>query len=62
MANSPLVIVEIGSNHGNSLDVVKRMIAGSKEAGCAYVKFQLFYLVFLRSVASSAFIKIPVVF
>lgn len=39
----PAVIAEIGSNHGNSLQSVKKLIDGAKEAGCAYVKFQLFF-------------------
>lgn len=43
MSVVPLVIAEIGSNHGSSIDVTKRLIDGAKRAGCAFVKFQLFY-------------------
>jgi len=43
MACAPLIIAEIGSNHGSSLDIVGKLIDGSKEAGCAFVKFQLFF-------------------
>ena len=36
----PLVIAEIGINHGGSLDVAKHMVRAAKESGCEIVKHQ----------------------
>ena len=37
-----LIIAEIGSNHNNKFENIKKMISIAKEAGCDAVKFQLF--------------------
>ena len=34
------IIAEIGINHNGDLDIAKKLIAGSVEAGCDLVKFQ----------------------
>jgi N-acetylneuraminate synthase/N,N'-diacetyllegionaminate synthase len=36
----PIVIAEIGNNHGGSLDLAKQMVLAALEAGTPYVKFQ----------------------
>ncbi len=36
----PIVIAEIGNNHGGSLELAKRMVVAAVEAGTPYVKFQ----------------------
>ena len=37
---TPVVIAEIGNNHGGSLELAKRMVVAALEAGTQYVKFQ----------------------
>jgi N-acetylneuraminate synthase/N,N'-diacetyllegionaminate synthase len=37
---TPIVIAEIGNNHGGSLDLAKRMVRAAVQAGTPYVKFQ----------------------
>ena len=39
-AHPPLVIAEIGINHGGSLDVAKAMVTAARLAGCEMVKHQ----------------------
>jgi len=36
----PLVVAEIGINHGGSLDVAKQMVDAAKEAGAEFIKHQ----------------------
>ena len=50
-----LIIAEIGSNHNNKFENIKRMISIAKEAGCDAVKFQLFKAQNLVPVNSNAF-------
>ncbi len=40
----PLVIAEIGINHGGSLDVAKAMVAAAHSAGCEMVKHQTHFV------------------
>ena len=40
----PLVIAEIGINHGGSLEVAKRMVAAAHSAGCEMVKHQTHFV------------------
>ena len=35
-----LIVSELGINHNGNMDIVKKLIDGSKEAGCNAVKFQ----------------------
>lgn len=37
---TPIVIAEIGNNHGGSLELAKRMVVAAAQAGTPYVKFQ----------------------
>ncbi len=37
---TPIVIAEIGNNHGGSLDLAKQMVLAAVRAGTQYVKFQ----------------------
>jgi sialic acid synthase SpsE len=37
---TPIVIAEIGNNHGGNLDLAKRMVRAAVQAGTPYVKFQ----------------------
>jgi N-acetylneuraminate synthase len=41
---SPLVIAEIGINHGGSLDVAKGMVSAAHSAGCEMVKHQTHFV------------------
>ena len=50
-----LIIAEIGSNHNNKFENIKKMISIAKEAGCDAVKFQLFKAQNLVPVNSNAF-------
>lgn len=50
-----LVIAEIGSNHNNKFENVKKMISIAKKAGCDAVKFQLFKAKNLVPINSKAF-------
>jgi len=43
MKITPRIIAEIGSNHRRSLEHAKKLIDAAKEAGCDFVKFQLFF-------------------
>jgi len=36
----PLVIAEIGINHGGSLDIAKDMVRMARDAGCECIKHQ----------------------
>ena len=38
--NLPFIIAEIGINHNGDIDLAKKLIDASKEAGCHAVKFQ----------------------
>lgn len=40
----PLVIAEIGINHGGSLDVAKQMVSAARLAGCEVVKHQTHFV------------------
>ena len=40
----PLVIAEIGINHGGDLDVAKRMVSAAHSAGCEIVKHQTHFV------------------
>ncbi|MDZ4129028.1 MAG: N-acetylneuraminate synthase family protein, partial [Hydrogenophaga sp.] len=40
----PLVIAEIGINHGGSLDVAKAMVSAAHRAGCEMVKHQTHFV------------------
>lgn len=40
LAEIPVVIAEIGSNHGGSLELAKQMVIAAVKAGTPYVKFQ----------------------
>lgn len=40
--DAPIVIAEIGGNHGGSLDLAKEMVSAAVEAGTPYVKFQTY--------------------
>ncbi len=42
--NAPLVIAEIGINHGGSLSVAKAMVRSAREAGCEMVKHQTHFV------------------
>lgn len=41
---APLVIAEIGINHGGSLDVAKAMVSAAHKAGCEMVKHQTHFV------------------
>jgi N-acetylneuraminate synthase len=43
-SQSPLVIAEIGINHGGSLDVAKAMVSAAYRAGCEMVKHQTHFV------------------
>jgi len=43
-AQPPLVIAEIGINHGGSLDVAKAMVSAAHKAGCEMVKHQTHFV------------------
>ncbi|WP_372658485.1 N-acetylneuraminate synthase family protein [Hydrogenophaga sp.] len=43
-AHAPLVIAEIGINHGGSLDVAKAMVSAAHRAGCEMVKHQTHFV------------------
>lgn len=43
-AHPPLVIAEIGINHGGSLEVAKTMVAAAASAGCEIVKHQTHFV------------------
>lgn len=43
-SQSPLVIAEIGINHGGSLDVAKAMVSAAHRAGCEMVKHQTHFV------------------
>ena len=38
--NPPLIIAELGINHGGSLDVAKKMVLAAKKSGCEIIKHQ----------------------
>ena len=40
----PLVIAEIGINHGGSLDVARAMVTAAHRAGCEMVKHQTHFV------------------
>lgn len=40
----PLVVAEIGINHGGSLDVAKAMVTAAHRAGCEMVKHQTHFV------------------
>ncbi|MDV7399184.1 polyhydroxyalkanoate biosynthesis repressor PhaR, partial [Arthrospira platensis SPKY1] len=40
----PLVIAEIGINHGGSLEVAKAMVSAAHKAGCEMVKHQTHFV------------------
>lgn len=40
LGETPIVIAEIGNNHGGSLELAKRMVVAAVRAGTPYVKFQ----------------------
>ena len=40
----PLVIAEIGINHGGDLDVAKQMVRAAAQAGCEIVKHQTHFV------------------
>ena len=42
--HSPLVIAEIGINHGGSLDVAKKMVLAAYQSGCEMVKHQTHFV------------------
>ncbi len=42
--HAPLVIAEIGINHGGSLDVAKAMVLAASKAGCEMVKHQTHFV------------------
>jgi sialic acid synthase SpsE len=43
-ANPPLVIAEIGINHGGSLEVAKKMVRAAHSAGCEMIKHQTHFV------------------
>ena len=43
-AEPPLVIAEIGINHGGSLDVAKHMVSLAARSGCEIVKHQTHFV------------------
>jgi sialic acid synthase SpsE len=43
-AHSPLVVAEIGINHGGDLDVAKEMVLAAHQAGCEMVKHQTHFV------------------
>ena len=43
-AHPPLVIAEIGINHGGSLDVAKEMVRLARDAGCECIKHQTHFV------------------
>ncbi len=43
-AHAPLVVAEIGINHGGSLDVAKGMVLAAHRAGCEMVKHQTHFV------------------
>lgn len=44
LAHPPLVIAEIGINHGGSLEVAKKMVLAAHQAGCEIVKHQTHFI------------------
>jgi N-acetylneuraminate synthase len=44
LKHAPLVIAEIGINHGGSLDVAKSMVTAARMAGCEIVKHQTHFV------------------
>ena len=50
-----LIIAEIGSNHNNKFENIKKMISVAKKSGCDAVKFQLFKAINLVPVKSNAY-------
>jgi sialic acid synthase SpsE len=44
LKHAPLVIAEIGINHGGSLDVAKSMVSAARTAGCEMVKHQTHFV------------------
>lgn len=40
LTETPIVIAEVGNNHGGSLELAKKMVLAAVQAGTPYVKFQ----------------------